>query len=75
MRVSSYFNNGSPIIDEDIVKRLDPECLIVDLGKNNLTENAIKIATENSMDLYRTDVTPAIESFVHELLKTKDIID
>ena len=68
-------SSGSPVIDEDIVKRLDRECLIVDLGKNNLTENAIKIATENSMDLYRTDVTPAIESFVHELLKTRDILE
>jgi len=68
-------SSGSQIIDEDIVKRLDRECLIVDLGKNNLTENAIQTATENSMDIYRTDVTPAIESFVHELLKTNDILE
>lgn len=68
-------SSGSQIIDEDIVKCLGRECLIVDLGKNNLTENAIKTATENSMNIYRTDVTPAIESFVHELLKTRDILE
>ena len=68
-------SNGSPVIDEDIVKQLDQECLIVDLGKNNLTEDAIIIANESSMDLYRTDVTPAIESFVYELLKTRNILE
>jgi hypothetical protein len=67
-------SSGSPIIDENIVKNLRRDCLIVDLGKNNLTENAIKIATEYSMNIYRTDVTPAIESFVYELLKTQDIL-
>ena len=67
-------SSGSPIIDANIVKNLRKECLIVDLGKNNLTGNAIKIATEYSMNIYRTDVTPAMESFVYELLKTQDIL-
>ena len=26
------------------------------------------------MNIFRTDVTPAIEAFVHELLKTQDIL-
>ena len=39
-----------------------------------MTERAITIATEYSMNIYRTDVTPAIESFVYELLKTQDIL-
>ena len=68
-------DNVSTIIDENIVKNLRGDCLIVDLGKNNLTEDAIIIATESSMDLYRTDVTPAIESFVYELLKTRNILE
>ena len=67
-------SSGAPIIDENIVKNLRRDCLIVDLGKNNLTENAIKIATEYSMNIFRTDVTPAIEAFVYELLKTQDIL-
>ncbi|MDA7738848.1 hypothetical protein N8899_03545 [Amylibacter sp.] len=67
-------SSGVPIIDENIVKNLKRDCLIVDLGKNNLTENAIKIATEYSLNIFRTDVTPAIEAFVYELLKTQDIL-
>ncbi len=67
-------SNGAPIIDENIVRNLRRDCLIVDLGKNNLTENAIKIATEYSMNVFRTDVTPSIEAFVYELLKTQDLL-
>jgi hypothetical protein len=67
-------SSGFPIIDENIVNNLRRDCLIIDLGKNNLTKNAIKIATEYSMNIYRTDVSPAIESFVYELLKTQDIL-
>jgi len=67
-------SSGAPIIDENIVRNVSRDCLIVDLGKNNLTENAIKIATEYSMNVFRTDVTPAIEAFVHELLKTQNLL-
>ena len=67
-------SRGASVIDENIVKGLGKDCLIVDLGKNNLTKNAIKIATEHLMNIYRTDVTPAIESFVYEVLKTQDIV-
>ncbi len=67
-------SSGAPVIDVNMVKNLKRDCLIVDLGKNNLTENAIKIATDYSMSIFRTDVTPAIEAFVHELLKTQDIL-
>ena len=68
-------SNGFPVINEDIVKQLDQGCLIVDLGKNNLTEEAIMMATESSKNIYRTDVTPAIESFVQELLKTANVLE
>jgi len=67
-------SNGVSIIDENIVNSLRKDCLIIDLGKNNLTKKAIKIAMEYSMNIYRTDVTPAIEAFVYELLKTQDIL-
>lgn len=67
-------SNGASIIDENIVNSLRKDCLIIDLGKDNLSKNAIKVALEYSMDIYRTDVTPAIESFVYELLKTQDIL-
>ena len=68
-------SNGHPVIDSDIVKSVKKNCLIVDLGKNNLTKQAIKIAIKHSVEIYRTDVTPAIESYVYEVLKMQDILE
>jgi hypothetical protein len=67
--------SGYPIIDENIINNVKKNCLVVDLGKNNLTKNAIKIATQNSMEIYRSDVTPAIESYAYEVLKMQDILE
>ena len=67
--------SGYPIIDENIIDNIKKNCLLVDLGKNNLTSNAIKIAIQNSMTIYRADVTPALESFIYEVLKMEDILE
>ena len=68
-------SNGHPVIDSDVVNSVKKSCLIVDLGKNNLTKKAIKIAAQHSVEIYRTDVTPAMESYVHEVLKMQDILE
>ena len=68
-------SNGHSVIDSDVVNSVKKSCLIVDLGKNNLTKKAIKIAAQHSVEIYRTDVTPAIESYVHEVLKMQDILE
>jgi len=67
--------SGYPIIDENIINNVKKNCLVVDLGKNNLTKNAMKIATQHTMEIYRADVTPAIESYVYEVLKIQDILE
>jgi len=67
-------SSGAPIIDEHMIKKVKRNCLIIDLGKNNLTKEAIKIATQCSMEIFRADVTPAIEAFVYEVLKMQDIL-
>jgi len=68
-------SNGCSIINSDVVNSIKKSCLIVDLGKNNLTKNAIKIAKQHSMEIFRADVTPAIESFIYEVLRMQEIIE
>jgi hypothetical protein len=68
-------SNGCQVINSDVINSVKKNCLIVDLGKNNLNKNAIKIAKQHSMEIYRTDVTPAIESYVYEVLKTQEILE
>jgi len=66
--------SGYQILSEDIINSVKKDCLIVDLGKNNISANAIKLARKNSMEIYRVDVTPALESYVHEVLKMQAIL-
>jgi hypothetical protein len=68
-------SNGGYVIDSDVINSIKRTCLVVDLGKNNLTKNAIKIATQHSLEIYRADVTPAIESYIYEVLKMQDILE
>ena len=68
-------SSGHPVIDSDVINSVKKNCLVVDLGKNNLTKNAIKIATQNLIEIYRADVTPAIESHIYEVLKMQDILE
>lgn len=67
-------SDGVPVINKKLVQKLKPDCLIVDLGKNTLTRGAVDQAFKSSMSLYRTDVTPALEAFVYELLRTREIL-
>ena len=68
-------SNGGYVIDSDVINSIKRNCVVVDLGKNNLTKNAIKIATQHSLEIYRADVTPAIESYIYEVLKMQDILE
>lgn len=66
--------NGQQIINKKIISSVKKDCIIVDLGKNNLTEDAISLAKDNSMEIYRVDVTSALEGYIYELLKMQDIL-
>lgn len=67
-------SSGGPIITSQMIKLVSPECSVVDLGKDNLTQDAIEAATFRNISLYRTDITPGLEAFAHELLKTRNML-
>ena len=67
--------DGCSIINEDVINSLKKNCLIVDLGKNNLTKGAIKVVVQKSLEIYRADVTPTLEAYVYEVLKMQDILE
>ncbi|MDC0308930.1 hypothetical protein OAL38_00635 [bacterium] len=60
--------NGIPIIDDAIVKSVRTNCLILDIGKNNLEKTALDLARSKSLEICRTDVTTSLEGFVCEML-------
>ena len=68
-------SNGVPIIDVDIVKSIKNDAIIVDLGKNNLTQDAIQHALDQNIEIYRTNITSAFEGFIYEAIKTDEILN
>jgi hypothetical protein len=66
--------NGIQVITLDIIKSIKKDAIIVDLGKNTLTKEAITYAIENSIEIYRTDVTASLEGFIYEVLKMNNIL-
>jgi hypothetical protein len=67
--------NGYPIIDTDVIGCANKNCLIVDLGKNNITDGAIKLAVEHNLEIYRADVAPAFEAFIYEMLNVQNVLE
>jgi len=60
--------NGYPVITDEIIASVNRECLIIDLGKNNLTKSAVQLCRDNDLEISRTDITNSIEAFVREIL-------
>ena len=56
-----------------IVKSIKNDAIIVDLGKNNLTQDAIQHALDQNIEIYRTNITSAFEGFIYEAIKTDEI--
>ena len=46
-----------------------------DLGKNNLTQDAIQYALDQNIEIYRTNITSAFEGFIYEAIKTDEILN
>jgi len=67
--------NGFQIIDTCVIESVKKNCLIVELGKNNITRDALDLIRDNSLEIYRTDITPAIESYIYQVLRTQKIIE
>ena len=66
--------SGVSIIDVDLLKSVKKDAIIVDLGKNTLTKEAIKFALTNNIEIFRTDVTSAFEGFIYEAIKMNEIL-
>jgi len=67
--------NGIPVISSDIISSLNKNSIVIDLGKNNLTQSAVELANEYELEICRTDITSSIESFVAEMLGLSNILD
>lgn len=66
--------NGIQIITPEVIQTISRNGLVLDLGKNNIFPEAIRAAIENNLELYRVDVTAALEGFIYEMLRMDNIL-
>lgn len=66
--------NGISVIDKNLLKKTKNLVIVIDLGKNTLTKDAIQFAQLNNIEIYRTDITSAFEAFIYEAIRLNDVL-
>ena len=57
-------SDGKPVINKKMVISLKNNSIIIDAGKGTLTKEAIKIANERKIDIFRVDIFPSLEGLI-----------
>ena len=65
----------SLIIDDKMVGVMTEKGMLIDCGKGNITEEAINFGYELEFDIFRSDVTSGIISFVDQATLVKKLIN
>lgn len=66
-------NTGAHVIDWPMIQSMSPKGFVVDLGKGNVAEGAIREALANNVEIFRGDISTAIYGFIsnaQQMLKT-----
>ena len=65
--------NGVPLLKKTYLN-LKESVNIIDIGKGLLEKEALKVAIENNILVYRLDVSPAYEGYLEKYLLNKKFI-
>ena len=59
------------ILNNDVAKKIKRNSTIIDLGKNNMTSEVIKLTEKNMISSYRLDIGTSLLSFVESSIELK----
>ncbi len=62
-----------PILTSNHVKSFNSDVIIIDIGKGIFKKEALKLAINNNINLYRLDVTPAYNAYLENINTTQKI--
>jgi len=57
-------NTGVPVITWPMIQTMSPNGFVIDLGKGNIEEEAIREALLNNVEIFRGDISAAIYGFI-----------
>jgi hypothetical protein len=64
---------GYPVITTDMINMLDKNAIVIDVGKGTLFPEAITLAAEKNIAIYRLDVSASVEGLIQTLWATENI--
>ncbi len=64
---------GKSILTSDHVKSFKSDVIIIDIGKGIFKKEALKLALNNNINMYRLDVTPAYNAYLENIKTTQKI--
>ena len=65
--------SGKSILTSNHVKSFKSDVVIIDIGKGIFKKEALKLALNNNINLYRLDVTPAYNAYLENINTTQKI--
>ena len=66
--------NGVPIITKKMIKSLNENAIIIDVGKGTVSRDAVLFAEKNNIPIYRVDITAAFEGFIKKSFMIEKMI-
>jgi len=67
--------DGKPVINETIVKKISPKCIILDIGKGIFTSKGMQHAIRSKLKMFRLDVSPAFNAYLENINSTTKLIN
>ena len=67
--------NGNAVINKKIINNLANDAFIIDVGKGSFHPNAIKIARNKNINIYRLDISAAFDALIYKLSATEELFE
>jgi glutamyl-tRNA reductase len=66
---------GIPVITPEMIGSLADKAIVLDVGKGTLCPEAISLAENKNIDIYRLDITASLEGLISALWATEEIVN
>ncbi len=68
-------SQGTPLINEKIIRNLNADPIVIDVGKGTLDHSALNAAEEMGIVVYRLDIAAAFEGLIYKLWATESNVE
>ncbi len=67
--------NGVSAIKWEMIQSMNKNGIILDVGKGSISKNVASLAMENSIPIYRCDISAAIDGLISTVIRNKEVFE